>query len=47
MGAPGYHTCIQLVHVPQRSCPPPEFSRGGQAMADFDHLCRRLDPSRR
>ena len=33
-------TCIQLVHVPRRSCPPPEFSRSRQTMADVGRLCR-------
>ncbi len=31
-------------YVPRRSCPQPEFSRGGQTMADIGRLCRRLHP---
>ena len=40
-------TGSRLVHVPRRSCPPPEFSLGGQAMADVGRLRRRLHSSRR
>jgi hypothetical protein len=40
-GAHGYPTCFRLVHDPRRTCPPPEFSRGGQTMANVGRLCRR------